>query len=362
MSDFINKTTKLHKLVIENNLTHEDILELSMWAEKQKTASTWEKLSNKYANEINKILNSKYKTGFTTRTQFHIALGESPAITKENIDLFFSRISTQKEAKSSKELDAKLVKLNLLETQIENLKNIEIPEFNDYKNLISENEKNIETKGGESKLFEFLRLNSFLQEFRSSVIKGVVDLTTNMSISQIENVLRDYDSRSDLEKISDKLSDLTGSSGKGGSLIAKVERLFKLGNSLEPSLNAEIATMHFYNSLALAMIIFYMEDKKMRYFEIYESFEKLGAFDNSWQKNVASKLESIDERLSSLSNQLTELNENFTQLSKNSESLLSDLKESMKGINSRLDANNLISGIQAYQLYKINKNTKDLRN
>ena len=89
----------------------------------------------------------------------------------------------------------------------------------------------------------------------------------------------------------------------------------------------QIKTMDYYRNMAVAMIVFYLNDKKIRYFEIYEAFEKLGVFDSTWQKNVLNKLDSIENRLTQINNQLTELNQNFVSIIESSENIASELKE-----------------------------------
>ena len=44
---------------------------------------------------------------------------------------------------------------------------------------------------------------------------------------------------------------------------------------MKPTLENQIKTMEFYRNMAIAMIVFYLDDKKIRYFELYEAFEKL---------------------------------------------------------------------------------------
>jgi predicted transcriptional regulator len=74
------------------------------------------------------------------------------------------------------------------------------------------------------------------------------------------------------------------------------------------------------------------------------------------QKNVASKLQSIDIRLSEMNEQMTQLNENFSRLADNTETLVDEIKTGFKDIAGRIDVNNVLVGINAYQSYRINKN------
>lgn len=82
-----------------------------------------------------------------------------------------------------------------------------------------------------------------------------------------------------------------------------------------------------------------------------KKYEKLGVFDSSWQKNVLSKLNSIENRLANIENQITILNKEFKTLNQNSESILLELKQIENGIN----ANNVLTAITAYQTWRMNK-------
>jgi len=117
-------------------------------------------------------------------------------------------------------------------------------------------------------------------------------------------------------------------------------------------------TLNYFNEIASAMVVFYLSDKKILYFDIYEAFEKLGVFDSSWQKNVLSKLESIDKNLSALNDQLAELNSNFINLVNSS----NEISEQLKQLNSKIDTNNMLQTITAFQTWRINQNIKRLSN
>tara|TARA_B110000879_G_scaffold195923_1_gene265098 strand:- start:1013 stop:1474 length:462 start_codon:yes stop_codon:yes gene_type:complete len=139
---------------------------------------------------------------------------------------------------------------------------------------------------------------------------------------------------------------------------ANLDKLFELGNVVKPALENQTKVMEYYRNMAVAMIVFYLNDKKIRYFEIYEAFEKLGVFDSTWHKNVLNKLDNIEIRLAHINNQLTELNQNFISLVESSENIVYELKE----INSSIMTNNMLQTITAYQTWRINNNTKSLKN
>ena len=105
------------------------------------------------------------------------------------------------------------------------------------------------------------------------------------------------------------------------------------------------------------------------FYEIYESFDKLAIFNSNWENEVSEKLTNIGDKLddlmysihnmehsiiSELSNLSYVTQESFEELNRSVTSQLRDVQSS-------INTNNLLTGIQAYQLYKINKNTKGLR-
>ncbi|MBK6834806.1 MAG: hypothetical protein IPG89_11240 [Bacteroidetes bacterium] len=270
--------------------------------------------------------------------------------------------NTKVEDTKNKRLEERLEKLKVLSEKVTALKTIEINEINEFKPFLAENEKAIVEKGGDEKLFQFLKLDVFLQDFRKKVESNKLGTIQEFDAEQIERVLIDRASRDPLlaltEDMNDSLAVMEGR--KKNSYNSNLEEMFKVGDYLQPSLLKEIATMNFYNSMAFAMVLFYLENKKLLFFEIYEAFDKLGAFDNTWQKNVAANLQSIDNRLALLNDQMGQLNDNFYKLSEKSDDIVNELKQGFGNMNSKLDTSNLLQAITAYQVYKINKNTKPL--
>ena len=111
---------------------------------------------NKYANEINSILNEKYKTGFATRAMFHTYLKESIEITEENIEDFFtSRVKKKEEEPIKESTQERLDKIPNLTKQLDGLSDINVDEVSEYKIVVEENENAINEIGGEDKFFEF---------------------------------------------------------------------------------------------------------------------------------------------------------------------------------------------------------------
>ena len=271
--------------------------------------------------------------------------------TRENLD---------REINNKKVIDVKLKKVDKLQVQLSEIQKIQVVEISDFKKTIIEKEKQIIEKGGDKQLFSFMKIDSFLRDFRGRIVDDQNGLNDVLNINWLKSRITEETQRKDLDKIIENLSDMSakleGRRTKG--FDANVDKLFELGEVMRPTLENQVKTMEYYRNMAVAMVIFYLNDKKIRYFEIYEAFEKLGVFDSTWQKNVLNKLDNIEIRLAQISNQLTELNQKFIALVDSSENVVSELKE----INSSIMTNNMLQTITAYQTWRINKNTKSLRN
>jgi hypothetical protein len=266
-----------------------------------------------------------------------------------------------KEKLRQEKIIQKLAKVDALTKKIEKVKAIEVPKTNEVKEFILENEKVIVEKGGDEKLFQFLKVDSFIQDFKKGIENDIHSVVDNYFESDIKNTIEEYENENNsLQRSIDHFKDISTEidGGEGNSLNAKIERLFKIGNNLKPAIEKEIATLNFYKSISIAMITFYLNDNKILFFELYEAFDKLGAFDNSWQKKVASKLDSIDVRLANLNNQMEQLSAEFTRIADNSDRIVDELRTGFEKLHSQINGTNLLLGITAYQTYRINKNTK----
>ncbi len=256
-------------------------------------------------------------------------------------------------------IEVKLKKVDNLETQLSEIQKIKIIDISDFKKIIIDNEKSIIDKGGDNQLFSFMKIDSFLRDFKERIVSDQTGLNDVLDINWLKSRITEEAKRESLEKVIENLNDhiaeLEGRRKKG--FDANLDNIFNLGNVMKPAMENQIKTMEYYKNMAGAMIVFYLNDKKIRYFEIYEAFERLGVFDSTWQKNVLNNLDKIEIRLAQISNQLTELNQNFISLVESSENIASELKE----INSSIMTNNMLQAITAYQTWRINKNTKSLR-
>lgn len=266
----------------------------------------------------------------------------------------------EREQSEKLEIEEKLQKAEQLKNQIIEIQKTDVVEILEYKKIIIDNEKVIIKKGGDNQLQLFLKVNSFLLDFRERILNDQAGLNDILDIDVLKSRIIEESKRNRLEKLNENLSDIVAEmeGRKQTGFDSTVDKLFRLGEFMKPVLDNQIKTLEYYHSISTAMIVFYLNEKKIRYFEIHEAFEKLGVFDSTWQKNTLNKLDKIELRLAQISNQLTDLNRNFISLVESSEKIVSELKE----INDGIMTNNLLQSITAYQTWRVNNNTKSLIN
>ena len=132
---------------------------------------------------------------------------------------------------------------------------------------------------------------------------------------------------------------------------------------------------------SMSMITFLDEGDKFSFYEIYELFDELNVFDSKWEKDLSFKLtdinnsvektnnllkEKFDELNTTIYNNSVETNKKLDKLTYTTQNSINSLTSTMnirlKSINSSIDTNNLLTLINTYQTYKVNKNTKTLKN
>lgn len=141
---------------------------------------------------------------------------------------------------------------------------------------------------------------------------------------------------------------------------------------LEVRINLLKNQIHAYELLvfhSINMIGSLVSEDLITFYEIYESFDKLGMFNSNWENEVSAKLTNIGDKLDDLMYSIYSMEQNIVdELSHLSyvtqesfENLNRSVIKQLKEVESSINTNNLLAGIQAYQLYKINKNTRSLR-
>jgi hypothetical protein len=127
--------------------------------------------------------------------------------------------------------------------------------------------------------------------------------------------------------------------------------------------------IHLYNLLLLnsiSLLVSLIEDNQITYYNIYEKFDKLNIFNSNWENEISNKLNDININLYFIMNEIRIMG---NKIVKSIDDLTFITKESMNQIDKRLGeidstikTNNFLTLINTYQSYKINKNTKNIKN
>jgi hypothetical protein len=141
------------------------------------------------------------------------------------------------------------------------------------------------------------------------------------------------------------------------------------GKELDELMSLLKNQIHTYELLvfhSISMITSLVESDLITFYEIYESFDQLGVFNSNWENEVSNKLNDIGDGIKDLMYSINrmELNivnslETLTYVTEDSfNELNSSISSQLSSIDSSINFNNLLTGIQTYQMYKINQNSK----
>ena len=125
--------------------------------------------------------------------------------------------------------------------------------------------------------------------------------------------------------------------------------------------------IQFYNLLrinSLQMISSLIDDDRITFFTIYENFDKLGVWNTNFENQFLSKMDilnsNIERLISEIINMGSSISQSIDELITITHENTSSLSDKLSEVGSKLDVSNMLSTINTYQNYKINKNTKSL--
>ncbi len=148
--------------------------------------------------------------------------------------------------------------------------------------------------------------------------------------------------------------------------INEIKPYYEIDERLS-SIKDEIYSYELILFNSLNMLIALLDNNMIVFYSIYEIFDKLNIFNSNIEKEISSKLSNIEIKLDNLIESMKDLEKSLINelksLSYTNQQSFEELKSSVSKhlteINSSISFSNLLNGIQTYQLYKINKNTKN---
>jgi hypothetical protein len=289
---------------------------------RHKTFTTYGRMTIR-GQEVKK--ESTYKFNIDLYDELKIKLNRA----KEDYNIEIQRIEAEKLRLENEDLEKKRTELivnqkNVL-SELDKDGNGEIDLIqNDFNKLLNKNQKQI-IELDKNYVHQFVKISNFIK-------------TKKANTQKIFESIRDTSSQEELE-----------------------ERFSLLKNQIHAY---ELLVFHSIN-----MIGAIVSEDLISFYEIYESFDKLSIFNSNWENEVSEKLTNIGDKLDDLMYSIYNMEQNIvnelSHLSYVTQESFEDLNRSvtsqLREVESSINTNNLLSGIQTYQLYKINKNTKDLK-
>ncbi len=287
-----------------------------------------------------------------------------------------NKVLNQKHQKRKDERN-KLIELRNTELRKLDLNNdgkIDLMDCLDFSKAVHKNQLAI-SQIDKTYLHKFTKLSNFLKE-KSENLQSIYKFLHNdfkIVMVNLDNYLSDYIFDNLIIDDEQRIEDIW----EFEKPDAPFEKPFKIELSSEDVLySIELVKnlnnlLHSYNLLvfhSFNMLSALISGDLMAFYEIYEMFDKLGVFNTNWENEIALKLKTIGDKLDELILAINEMEENLIfelkRLNYTVQEGFSNLTEhvttQLQEINSTIKWGNLISTIQTYQLYKINKQTKPL--
>jgi hypothetical protein len=298
------------------------------------------KKNEKYKDDIKLLLNenkenSKY---FLTLTDGKISEDVLELKFQQDIDFFkdlykeFENLKSKQIKESNKKIkDFESTQKSLMsEFDVNNNGEVDVIEGNDFMELLKKHQPKI-IQVDKEYIQKLIKASNYLKVKKEN-IQSIFNEINNLEISHKQNE-------------ADYLNDLIG--------ILKNQ-------------------IHEYEQLvfhSINMVVSIAEDDLITYYEIYESFDKLGIFNSNWENEVSQKFSVIGSEINELMYSVNDMSNKvvgglnkLTYATQDSfKSLESSVTGQLKGINSKLGYSNLMSTISTYQIYKMNTKTPRLK-
>ena len=220
----------------------------------------------------------------------------------------------------------------------------------DFNQLLKKHNDIIIERGKEynqNYIHQFVKVSNYLKRKRENINLIFNNIKTEFSIDE------GYEIRWDLNKI-------------GSHSIN--ERFDDLNTQCESYFELLRGEIHSYNLLlfnSLNLVSSSVENDQITFYNIYEKLDALNIFNSNWQNEMSQKLTNINNNFQELSKEIKVMGEDIVgaiwDLSYVTEQSNEILEAQLGEINSSIKTNNLLTSINTYQSYKVNKNTKSLR-
>ena len=247
--------------------------------------------------------------------------------------------------------------MDLLEKNTQALKKLNCSDPFQLKKTIRALESEISEKCGVDVLTKFLRIEKFLEEVKNEINLNLNGITQAIDISSYKESLiadKKKELSNDSSRNYERIKNINEGNGRGSDAQLIHKTLVKLSHEMVPGIEKDIQQLSYLDAIAASMVVFSLNNKNILYLEIFEAFDKLGALNSTWQKAVENKMNIISNQLTVIAGGLLQLNSNFEKLVDQNDVIIGAIKE----LDDSVKMGNALQAITAYQVYRVNKNTK----
>lgn len=209
---------------------------------------------------------------------------------------------------------------------------------NKHQNEIIELDKNI--------IKLFIKINNFIIEKRVNIFK----------IFDSEREIKPFffDHKYDFQSIKSNIIELKKHNELlSESRVKSMKRIRILKGVINQIKTYELLIIH-----SLSMISALIDKNFIVFYEIYEKMDKLTIFDSNWENKISNNLSNVDEKLSDLIETIEVFEQNMLdsleKINYSIHEMEASIIKKLEDVNSSIQINNFLTGIQVLQLYRIN--------
>ena len=112
---------------------------------------------------------------------------------------------------------------------------------------------------------------------------------------------------------------------------------------------------------AIHMVNALLTDDMITFYEVYEAFDKLEIWHSQYEQISTAQLQSLNDNIRQLIRTTQESTHRIVDSLRDLTYRMAEQHDNLKEIHGAVTAGNLLSAINTFQLHRISKNTKSLR-
>ena len=258
--------------------------------------------------------------------------------------------------KNIKKVNEKLSELNSQKDSTE----IEIKKLLDSKEGLNEKMKALENKRVADLKISQKKIIERIDKNNNGIVDGLehkgFDLYLNSNEKKISKIKKEH--VKDFVMISNHLNEYKKNIQSTFNSISETKNEQNLKHYVDV-IQKNIHGWQLLQANGIYMIDSLIDERNIQFFKLYQSFEKLGVFDTTWQKNISEQLQLLNFNISNLIDSTESMSDGIISaigdLTYATEQQTEKISGNISSLDSSVKFGNLLSAINIYQNYRIGK-------